>query len=194
MLHAWHSLSGSPYHHELSSAYGRWAEGEANSEETGINLLIQLLCCGLLSLCVCSQHSLMITLTGLEVSEAAVVESYLIVGSLSMASASCFPLGRHTLNVPELCGFFWQIATVEYWLSDLKSGLSQGLSAFLRANNENWSMVLVVGGGRWGWGLGWRLREEEQAQIIVQRPLNYVWLCISIILHYFFLIRNKASF
>lgn len=41
-------------------------------------------------------------LTGLEMSEAAVDEANLIVRPLSVASVSCFPLGRHTLNVPEL--------------------------------------------------------------------------------------------
>lgn len=42
------------------------------------------------------------TLTGLEMSEAAVVESNQTVKLVSVASVSCFSLGRHTLNVPEL--------------------------------------------------------------------------------------------
>jgi len=79
---------------------------------------------------------------------------------------------------------FWQIVTVEYWLSDLKPGLSQGLSAFLRANNENWSMV----------GVGWR--GKEQTLIAVQWILDSeaVWQFISTLLHNFFSSEVKQVF
>ena len=71
---------------------------------------------------------------------------------------------------------FWQIVTVEYWLSDLKPGLSQGLSAFLRANNENWSMVVVVVGAE---------VEVEEGRTNPNNCTTEFWSCLAIYLYYF---------
>lgn len=84
---------------------------------------------------------------------------------------------------------FWQIVTVEYWLSDLKPALSQGLSAFLRANNENWSMVLVGGGE------GVEL-EGGRTDLDNCSENTKFWSCLTVYLLFciiFFLIRNEAN-